>query len=118
MEQNEELPVADAPSHGGTSAPGLPSLSAAPEKGLVHSIDLLKDVPLRLTVELGRARLLVREVLALRDGSVVELDRQAGAAVDVLVNGALIARGEVVVVDERFGVRITEVVGPSELSVG
>lgn len=79
---------------------------------LLGSLDLLKDVPLKVTVELGRARLSIRDVLALRSGSVVELDRPAGAAVDILVNGVLIARGEVVVVDERFGVRISEIVGP------
>jgi flagellar motor switch protein FliN/FliY len=73
-------------------------------------LDLLKDVPLRVTVELGRTRMSVRDVLALRVGSIIELDRLSGAPVDVLVNGVLIARGEVVVIDERFGVRITEVV--------
>ena len=81
------------------------------EGSSMASIDLLRDVPLRVTVELGRTRLLVRDVLALRNGSVIELDRPAGGAVDLLVNGVLIARGEVVVVDERFGVRISEVVG-------
>ncbi len=84
----------------------------AGEGAIVTSIDLLRDVPLRVTVELGRARLFVRDVLALRNGSVIELDRPAGGAVDLLVNGVLIARGEVVIVDERFGVRISEVVGP------
>jgi flagellar motor switch protein FliN len=72
------------------------------------SIDLIRDVPLKVTVELGRASLTVREILALGAGSVVELDRLAGESVDVLVNDRLIARGEVVIVDESFGVRITE----------
>ena len=89
----------------------FPSFATSAEGGSLQSIDLLKDVPLRVTVELGRAQLLVKDVLGLRTGSVVELDRQAGAAVDILVNGVLIARGEVVVVDERFGVRISEVIG-------
>lgn len=79
---------------------------------LLNSVDVLKDVPLRVTVELGRTRMLVRELLALRVGAVVELDRTAGGPVDVLVNGVLIARGEVVVVDERFGVRVTEIIAP------
>lgn len=79
---------------------------------LLNSVDVLKDVPLRVTVELGRTRMLVRELLGLRVGSVVELDRTAGGPVDVLVNGVLIARGEVVVVDERFGVRVTEIIAP------
>jgi flagellar motor switch protein FliN len=78
---------------------------------MISSIDLLKDVPLRVSVELGRTRLLVRDVLSLRNGSVIELDRPAGGMVDLMVNGVLVARGEVVVVDERFGVRISEVLG-------
>jgi flagellar motor switch protein FliN/FliY len=73
------------------------------------SIDLLLDVPLQLSVELGRTRLTVSEILALRMGSVLELNKMANEPGDVLVNGALIARGEVVVVDEKFGVRIVEV---------
>ena len=74
------------------------------------SIDLIRDVPLKVTVELGRASLTVREILALGAGSVVELDRLAGEPVDVLVNDRMIARGEVVIVDESFGVRITDLV--------
>jgi flagellar motor switch protein FliN/FliY len=74
------------------------------------SIDLLMDVPLKITVELGRTRLSVRQVLELQSGSVVELDRMAGEAVDVMVNDRLMARGEVVVVDDKFGIRITEIV--------
>jgi len=71
-------------------------------------LDLLADVDLVVTVELGRVRLKVRDLLRLGEGSVVELDRAAGAAVDVLVNGSLVARGDVVVVDDELGVRITE----------
>ena len=74
-------------------------------------IELLHEVEMGVTVELGRARMLVRDILDLRPGSVIELDRAAGAPIDVLVNGTLIARGEVVVIDEEFGIRITEVVG-------
>lgn len=76
------------------------------------SLDLLMDVLLLLTVELGRAELTVKQVLDLQKGSVVELDRIAGDAVDVFVNDHLIAKGEVVVVDDKFGVRITELVSP------
>lgn len=72
-------------------------------------ITLLLDVPLHVSVELGRTRLTIAEVLALRLGSVLELDKLAGEPGDVLVNGTMIARGEVVVVDEKFGIRITEV---------
>lgn len=98
-----------------TGSLDLPTFAPLADSGFSQSIDLLKEVPLRVTVELGRARMLVREVLALRNGSIVELDRQAGAPVDVLANGILIARGEVVIVDERFGVRISEVVGTPQL---
>ncbi|HET9442524.1 MAG TPA: flagellar motor switch protein FliN, partial [Acidimicrobiales bacterium] len=75
-----------------------------------RSIELLNDVEMSVTVELGRTRMLVRDLLALTPGSVVELDRVAGSPVDVLVNNMLIARGEVVVIDEEFAVRITEIV--------
>ncbi len=77
-------------------------------------LELLHDVEMGVTAELGRTRMLVREVLELVPGSVIELDRAAGSPVDVLVNGTLIARGEVVVIDEEFGIRITEVVGHQE----
>jgi flagellar motor switch protein FliN/FliY len=71
----------------------------------------LSDVPIDLTVEIGRARLTVGETLELRQGSIVTLNRMAGEPVDLLVNGTPIARGEVVVIEEQFGVRITDVVG-------
>ncbi len=87
----------------------LRSTSAAPQVD-PGSIALLLDVPLRVTVELGRARMPVRQVLEIQNGTVVELDKLAGDAVDVYVNDQLMARGEVVVVDDRFGVRITQVV--------
>lgn len=76
-----------------------------------RDLDLLGDVQLEVTVQLGAVKLTVRELLALREGSVLELDRAAGAAVDVMVNGRLLARGDVVVIDEELGVRITEILG-------
>ncbi len=76
------------------------------------SIDLFMDVMLKVTVELGRTRMTLQQVLDLQNGSVVELDCLAGDSVDVFVNDLLIARGEVVVVDDKFGVRITEVISP------
>ncbi len=74
------------------------------------NIDLLMDVSLRVTVELGRTQMTLRQVLDLQHGSVIELDRLAGDPVDIYVNERLIARGEVVVVDDKFGVRITELI--------
>jgi flagellar motor switch protein FliN/FliY len=84
----------------------------SPQSGpaMPSSIEMLMDVPLRVTVELGRTQMSVRQVLELQNGAVVELDRMAGEAVDVLVNDKLMARGEVVVVDDKFGIRITELV--------
>ena len=76
-----------------------------------RSMDLLHDVEMGVTAELGRTRMTVRDLLSLTPGAVVELDRAAGSPVDVLVNGTLIARGEVVVIDEEFGIRISEIIG-------
>ena len=89
---------------------------AAPAFGAAvsRSLDMLHDVEMAVTVELGRARMTVREILGLAPGTVVELDRAAGAPVDVVVNGTLIARGEVVVIDEEFGIRVTEIVSGHE----
>lgn len=91
-------------------APLGPGAPAAAQSGL----DLILDVPLKVTVELGRTRMQIRDVLELGKGSVVELDKLAGEPVDLLVNGKLIARGEVVVIDESFGVRVTDIVSPAE----
>jgi flagellar motor switch protein FliN/FliY len=88
----------------------MPLTPELPTTDQAHGIELLMDVALEVSVELGRSHMSIGEVLALRTGSVIELDKLAGEPVDVSVNGTLIARGEVVVVDEKFGVRITEVV--------
>jgi len=83
---------------------GAPSFAGS------RPLAILKDVEMGVTAELGRRRMTVRDLLALTPGSVIELDRAAGSPVDVLVNGTLIARGEVVVIDEEFGIRIAEIV--------
>ena len=88
----------------------MPLTPEPPMMDHAHGIELLMDVALEVSVELGRSHMSIGEILALRTGSVIELDKLAGEPVDVSVNGTLIARGEVVVVDEKFGVRITEVV--------
>src|SRR5215510_16000690 len=79
-----------------------------------HDIDLILDIPVQLTVELGRTKIPIRNILQLAQGSVVELDGLAGEPMDVLVNGCLIAQGEVVVVNEKFGIRLTDIITPSE----
>jgi flagellar motor switch protein FliN/FliY len=93
-------------------APGSGGGKAGPASGAANSwgIDMLRDVEMEVTCELGRTRMTVRQLLALAPGDVVELDRLAGSPADLLVNGTLLARGEVVVVDEGFGLRITEIV--------
>jgi flagellar motor switch protein FliN/FliY len=77
-------------------------------------LELLLDVPLDLSVELGRTRMTIQDLLGLGPGSVLELDKIAGEPLDILVNGRLVARGEAVVVNDKFGVRITDIVSPSE----
>jgi flagellar motor switch protein FliN len=77
-------------------------------------LDMLLDVPLEVNVELGRTRMTIQDLLQLGPGSVVELDKVAGEALDILVNGRLVARGEAVVVNDKFGVRITDIVSPQE----
>jgi flagellar motor switch protein FliN/FliY len=77
-------------------------------------LDLLLDVPLDIAVELGRARMSIQDLLTLGPGSVIELDKIAGEALDILVNDRLVARGEAVVVNDKFGVRITDIVSQAE----
>jgi len=86
------------------------------ETGLVSdlNLDVILDVPVTLSLEVGRARIPIRNLLQLNQGSVVELERAAGEPLDLYVNGTLIAQGEVVVVNDRFGVRLTDVVSPAE----
>ena len=86
-----------------------------PDAGMQgRRLDLLLDVPLDLSVELGRARMSIQDLLNLSPGSVIELDKIAGEALDILINGRLVARGEAVVVNDKFGIRISDIVSPSE----
>jgi flagellar motor switch protein FliN len=84
------------------------------ESGKARNLDLILDIPLRVTVELGRARMVVSELLNLSQGSVIELTKLAGEPLEVLVNDKLVARGEAVVVNEKFGVRLTDIISPTE----
>jgi flagellar motor switch protein FliN/FliY len=100
-------------------AHAFPSLDPSGPSGRAsRPMDLLHDVEMGVTAELGRTRMTVRDLLALTPGAVVELDRAAGSPVDLLVNGTLIARGEVVVIDEEFAIRISEIVGTRALDAG
>ncbi len=82
--------------------------------GTHNDIDFILDIPVQLTVELGRTKIAIKNLLQLAQGSVVELDGLAGEPMDVLVNGCLIAQGEVVVVNDKFGIRLTDIITPSE----
>ena len=115
----------DAPSGGWTAAVNQPAGSAATDRLLEkfseapagaarNDIELVLDIPVQLTVELGRTRVPIKQILQLAQGSVIELDGLAGEPLDVMVNGCLIAQGEVVVVGERFGIRLTDIITPSE----
>ena len=97
------------------TAPVFEQLSShQPGRPAQNDIDRILDIPVQLTVELGRTKLAIKNLLQLAQGSVVELDGMAGEPMDVLVNGCLIAQGEVVVVNDKFGIRLTDIVTPSE----
>lgn len=98
----------------GVQSVAFPSLAPTLTENQAKNIELLADVPMQVTVELGRRTMMIRDVLELGTGSIIELDKLAGEPVDLLVNQKLIARGEVVVIDESFGVRVTDIVSPIE----
>jgi len=95
-------------------APVFQKLAPSAAADAKNDIDLILNIPVQLTVELGRTKITIKNLLQLAQGSVVELDGLAGEPMDVLVNGCLIAQGEVVVVNDKFGIRLTDVVTPSE----
>jgi flagellar motor switch protein FliN/FliY len=99
----------------GVEPPGSPPRAEAQETGSAPSgIDLILDVTLPVAVELGRARMQIQDILKLAPGSIVELDKSAGDPVEILINDRPIAKGEVVVIDENFGVRLTSIVTATE----
>jgi flagellar motor switch protein FliN/FliY len=105
---------AAAPSEGGgpgAFGPPPPQLAA---DGATRPLDFILDIPLEISVELGRTRMIINDLLQLGQGSVVELSKLAGEPLEIFVNGKLVARGEVVVVNEKFGVRVTDIVSPME----
>lgn len=89
-------------------------LAAQAAGGSMRDLEMIMDIPVKLSVELGRTRITIKQLLELSQGSVVGLDGLAGEPMDILINGYLIAQGEVVVVDEKYGMRITEIITPSE----
>jgi len=105
-----ESPVAQPANVFNTLSPDVAGLT--PEA--TRNLELVMDIPIQLTVELGRTRMPIRNLLQLAQGSVVELNELAGEPLDVFVNGCLVAQGEVVVVNEKFGIRLTDIITPSE----
>lgn len=133
MDENNETPIteddwgaaiaeqekADAAAAASMAAPAAPPVfkefsSKGTQTETHNDIDFILDIPVQLTVELGRTKIAIKNLLQLAQGSVVELDGLAGEPMDVLVNGCLIAQGEVVVVNDKFGIRLTDIVTPAE----
>ncbi|MBN1240822.1 MAG: flagellar motor switch protein FliN [Gammaproteobacteria bacterium] len=94
--------------------PALSAQAALDDGAETRNLDVILDIPVTISMEIGRSKVPIRSLLQLNQGSVVELDRLAGEPLDVMVNGTLIAHGEVVVVNERYGIRFTDVVSPAE----
>ncbi len=116
-ENTEEKKRAEEAPQGAASTETKKAFSGSPqsvEKGKANTLDFILDIPLEVTAELGRARMLINELLKLGQGSVIELTKLAGEPIEILVNQKLIARGEVVVVNEKFGVRLTDILSPTE----
>ncbi|BDB26413.1 MULTISPECIES: flagellar motor switch protein FliN [Cupriavidus] len=108
-----EIPAA-APAATPAAATVFQPLAKEATSGFHNDIEMILDIPVQLTVELGRTKVPIKNLLQLAQGSVVELDGLAGEPMDVLVNGYLIAQGEVVVVNDKFGIRLTDIITPSE----
>lgn len=101
----------------GIASPADPAFKELKSDGAApagRNINFLLDIPLEVTVELGRTRMLIKNLLQLSQGSVIEFDKIAGEPMEILVNNKLVARGEVVVVNEKFGIRLTDIISPTE----
>jgi flagellar motor switch protein FliN len=120
-DRNQDAPPeaaqAESDKQTGNPKPEAPKSSKAkdmPDNKLTGNMDFLLDIPLEISVELGQTKMLINELLKLGQGSVIELSKLAGETLEILANQKLIARGEVVVVNEKYGVRLTEIISPSE----
>ena len=110
LEQQQQMPTAPA----AAAAVFKDFSNKGARTDTPNDIDFILDIPVQLTVELGRTKIAIKNLLQLAQGSVVELDGLAGEPMDVLVNGCMIAQGEVVVVNDKFGIRLTDIITPSE----
>ena len=120
FEALDDIEDIEAPGEGGAGEVGDGKVgdNVTPTAGgETKSLDLILDIPLTVAVELGRSKMLINDLLQLGQGSVIELTKLVGEPLEVLVNQKLVARGEVVVVNEKFGVRLTDIVSPMELSL-
>jgi len=128
-EKAPAAPAAEAKAGGAGAKPAAPPQKSAPkppakpatfgtltseQSGISANIDMILDIPVTISVEIGRSRMIVKDLLQLGQGAVVELEKVAGEPMEILVNGKLIARGEAVVVNEKFGVKLTDIVSPTE----
>jgi len=116
-EQAQQTPTSASPAPAPAKAAGdsvFRPLGEGANAGAARDLEMIMDIPVKLSVELGRTRLTIKQLLELAQGSVVELEGLAGEPMDILINGYLIAQGEVVVVEDRYGIRITEIITPSE----
>lgn len=112
IELGSDSSPADAPFDFATFQGAGPAQSG--QGGVFRGFERVQDIPLEITVELGRTKLLIRDILELETGAIIELEKMAGEPVDLLANGLLVARGEVVVIEDNFGVRITEIITQAE----
>mgnify|MGYP001571756867 CR=1 FL=1 len=115
-EKNNLASLLEAETSGGGDAGASAAKGISEDAGVKRerNLDLILDIPLRVTVELGRTKMVVSDLLNLGQGSVIELSKLAGEPMEVLVNDKLVARGEAVVVNEKFGVRLTDIISPAE----
>jgi flagellar motor switch protein FliN/FliY len=114
LEEQASTAQADSAPAFDADATPVPTGATAHGAGAPQDIQMVLDIPVQLSVELGRTRVPIKYILQLAQGSIVELDALAGEPMDVLINGYLIAQGEVVVVNDKFGIRLTDIVTPSE----
>jgi flagellar motor switch protein FliN/FliY len=109
MQQIEKIPSDDLTHWGKETAQ-----AADPAKPVIHDMDMIMDLPVRVMIELGRTKMPLGDLMSIQNGGVIELDVEAGEPLNLVVNGCLIAQGEVVIVDDRYGILLTDIISPSE----
>ncbi len=110
MTQPTEKLASDDLTHWGEVA----NADAEPSKPIIHDMAMIMDLPVRVMIELGRTQMPLGDLMSVQNGEVIELDVEAGEPLNLVVNGCLIAQGEVVIVDDRYGIRLTDIISPSE----